>query len=63
MNANSDDVYAYTIIDGKTVYMHNMIAEAMLGRELLPDEVVIHENGNTLDNRRDNLKVIKANDN
>ena len=47
--------YAYTMIDGKKVFMHDMIMETPKGYK------VIHKNGNGLDNRRSNLKLVKIN--
>lgn len=38
-------------------YLHQLIAEAKLGRALMPFEEVDHDNGNTLDNDPDNLIV------
>ena len=39
-------------------YVHQLVAEAMLGRPLREDEQVDHKNQNTLDNRWENLEVI-----
>ena len=39
-------------------YMEDIIMEHFLGRPLEPWEVPIHHNGDTLDNRRDNLTVM-----
>jgi hypothetical protein len=37
---------------------HRLIMESKLGRFLMPDEIVHHINGDTLDNRIDNLEVM-----
>lgn len=40
---------------------HRVVAEQMLGRPLLPEEVVHHINGNKRDNRRKNLFIFPSN--
>jgi hypothetical protein len=41
----------------KTIRIHRVIAERMLGRPLRSDEVVDHADGGKLNNRRENLRV------
>lgn len=41
-------------------YVHQLIAEAMLGRALFSFEQVDHIDGNTLNNDPSNLKVVHA---
>jgi hypothetical protein len=39
-------------------HMHRVVAEALLGRALLPGEVVHHKDGDKWNNSPDNLKVM-----
>lgn len=49
----------YTNESGKTIVvgLHRMILSRMMGRDLLSSEYTDHINNNTLDNRRENLRL------
>lgn len=54
----SNQGYNRTKIDGQTITVHRYIMEQHLGRTLEPHEDVHHINGDKLDNRIENLRVM-----
>lgn len=47
-----------TLPDGRKAWEHRVIAERLLGRELSPNEIVHHIDGDKSNNSPDNLKVV-----
>jgi hypothetical protein len=56
--------YMITNINGKNIYMHELIW-VMKNKKPIPNNFIVsHKNNNTSDNRRDNLHLVnKTNDN
>jgi hypothetical protein len=44
--------------DGNLIYMEDVIMEAVLGRKLRSTEKIVFKNGDPLDCRRSNLKLV-----
>lgn len=63
VTAPKDHPYARkrTNRDIKLMFEHRLVVESMLGRYLLPEEVVDHIDGLTLHNHPDNLRVFASN--
>ena len=58
------DGYLHIELKGKDYLVHNLVAETFLnGNKPIPEGYVVrHKNGNTIDNRADNLEIVKADD-
>jgi hypothetical protein len=54
----SDGYVMYDSGDGRPQYVHRLVAEEILSRDLKPGEVVHHINGRPNDNRVENLCVL-----
>lgn len=55
----SSNFYAHKTINGMKKRVHRHIMEEHLGRELNSDEHVYHLNSDSMDNRIENLVIIK----
>jgi hypothetical protein len=53
--------HTWTVIEGKLVYMEDLVATSMLGRPLTPNEQVVHKDSNPSNNNRANLEIVKIN--
>lgn len=52
--------YKLIVEDGKVIREHRIVMSKHIGRDLLPEEVVHHLNGNCKDNRIENLQLMTA---
>lgn len=59
----SKNPYKRVKIAGKLMLSHRVIASNIVGRALRKNEVVNHRNGDTLDNRLENLEVVSHREN
>lgn len=57
----TDDGYRVLFIDGRQVGEHRHVMQAVVSRELTPEETVHHRNGVKLDNRPENLELWASN--
>lgn len=51
--------HVWAIDDGKVIFLEDVVVEHRLGRKLNKNEMVIHKNGDVMDNRDDNLEVVE----
>lgn len=53
------DPYVWLLLDnGEKIQEHRYVMSRHLGRDLVPEEIVHHINGNTKDNRLSNLQLV-----
>lgn len=55
----SENFYHHKTVNGVKKTVHRHVMEDHLGRQLEPDEHVYHVNGDSRDNRIENLIIIK----
>ena len=53
--------YKIITVNGKSIYEHRYIMEQHIGRKLKRWEIIHHKNGDSLDNRIENLEIMTQN--
>ena len=51
--------HVWAVDKGKVIFLEDVVVEHRLGRKLMENEAVVHRNSNVLDNRDDNLEVVR----
>ena len=62
MRTNKSGYKVFPDRNGKTQSVHKRVAEKKVGGKIFPGHEVHHKNGNKLDNRPENLQVLKKAD-